>query len=72
MARQLKLRNISGMILLDFVNMKKSEEMVLIDFLKKELAKDLVLCSFIDITKLGLVEITRKKQYPPLHEILSK
>ena len=71
-ARQLKLRNISGMILVDFVNMKKSEEMVLIDFLKKELAKDLDLCSFIDITKLGLVEITRKKQYPPLHEILSK
>ena len=71
-ARQLRLRNISGMILVDFVNMKKSEEMVLIDFLKKELAKDVVLCSFIDITKLGLVEITRKKQYPPLHEILSK
>lgn len=70
-ARQLKLRNISGMIIVDFINME-SEEMQteLINYLKKLLKNDEVSCSYIDITKLGLVEITRKKVYKSLKEIL--
>lgn len=69
--RQLKLRNISGMILVDFINMKsKEEEQQLILLLKEELKKDSCPCSFIDITKLGLVEMTRKKTHRSLKEIL--
>ena len=71
-ARQLKLRNISGMILIDFINMKsKEEEQELISVLKEEIKKDFSPCSFIDITKLGLVELTRKKQQKSLKEILN-
>lgn len=71
-ARQLRLRNISGMILVDFINLKKEEEQkALIHLLKQELKKDSIPASFIDITKLGLVELTRKKVYKSLREILS-
>ncbi len=70
-ARQLRLRNISGMVIIDFINMKsKSDEEQLISLLKQEIAKDPVRCSFIDITKLGLVELTRKKLYRSLQETL--
>lgn len=70
-ARQLRLRNISGMVIIDFINMKsKSDEEQLISLFKQEIAKDPVRCSFIDITKLGLVELTRKKLYRSLQETL--
>ena len=70
-ARQLRLRNISGMIIIDFINMKsKEDEQELIEVLRKELKKDIVPCQFIDITKLGLVEVTRKKVQRSLKEIL--
>ena len=70
-ARQLRLRNISGMIIIDFINMKsKADETALVNHLKEELKKDSITCSFIDITKLGLVEITRKKEYKSLKETI--
>lgn len=61
-ARQLRLRNISGMILVDFINLKKKEQQQkLISVIREELQKDSVPANFIDITRLGLVELTRKK-----------
>lgn len=72
-ARQLRLRNISGMILIDFIRLKRKEENEeLIRLLKQELKKDPVPVCFIDVTKLGLVELTRKKVYKSLREILSE
>lgn len=68
-ARQLRLRNISGICIVDFINMKQKEEQEkLISYLKKELAKDPIPAVFVDYTKLGLVEITRKKEKKPLWE----
>lgn len=70
-ARQLRLRNISGMIIIDFINMKsKADETELVNHLKEALKKDSITCSFIDITKLGLVEITRKKEHKSLKETI--
>jgi ribonuclease G len=70
-ARQIRLRNISGMIIVDFINMaSEAQERELILRLKQELKKDVVPANFIDITKLGLVEITRKKVYKSLREVL--
>ena len=70
-ARQLRLRNISGMIIIDFINMTSEEDKKrLINVLKKEIQKDSVRCSFIDITKLGLVELTRKKVRKSLKDSL--
>ena len=59
---QLSARNLSGMILVDFINMKDKEHMkMLIEALRRETAKDQVPTCFVDLTKLGLAEITRKK-----------
>jgi ribonuclease G len=70
-ARQLSLRNISGIIIIDFVNMKTAEDKkTLIDVLKKEIKKDSVETSYVDITKLGLVELTRKKNGKSLSEAM--
>lgn len=70
-ARQLRLRNISGIIVVDFINMESEEyKAKLIQELKKLLKKDSVSCNYVDITGLGLVEITRKKVQKPIYEIL--
>jgi ribonuclease G len=70
-ARALRLRNISGMVIIDFINMDdKAAEESLIAYLKNELKKDVVPCRFVDITQLGLVEITRKKVSRSLKEIV--
>lgn len=71
--RLLRLRKISGIIIVDFVDManEKDREKV-IEVLKEELKKDRVPADFIDITKLGLVEITRKKESESLSTLLSE
>lgn len=70
-ARQLRLRNISGMIIIDFINMKSKEHMdELVAVLKEQIKKDAVTCTFMDVTKLGLVELTRKKTYKSLKELI--
>lgn len=71
LARQIRLRNISGMIMVDFINEKKEQEKELIQELRRALKKDPVPTSFIDITGLGLAELTRQKLQKPLREILA-
>jgi len=69
LAEQLILRNLSGIILVDFISMKSEEyNNELIDFLISELKKDTVKTEFVDITKLGIVELTRKRQRKTLYE----
>ena len=70
---QIKLRNISGMIIIDFINMKKQNEIEqLISFIKTHIKANDSKCDFIDITKLGLIELTRKKTTKSLKEQLHK
>lgn len=69
LAHQLILRNLSGMILVDFISMDdKAFEEELVDVLVRELRKDPVRTEFVDVTKLGIVELTRKKQKRSLRE----
>ena len=69
-ARQLRLRNLSGIIIVDFINMENKEyEQNLITELKRLLKQDSVPCNYVDITALGLVEITRKKVQKPIYEV---
>ena len=71
--RQLRLRNLSGIIVVDFINMKQPGSMdVNKDILEQELAKDSVQAAFVDVTKLSLVELTRKKIRKSLKEQLTK
>lgn len=70
-ARQIRLRNLSGIILIDFINLSKEEYMEeLLTAFRHELQKDPITTSLIDITKLQLVEVTRKKVRKPLHELV--
>jgi ribonuclease G len=62
-ARQLRLRQISGIIVVDFVDMETPEHIQKVtDRVKEGLKNDRVSADFIDITALGLVEITRKRE----------
>lgn len=71
-ARQLRLRNISGIVVVDFMNLTSREaEEELLSVFRAALKQDPVPTQLIDITKLGLVEITRKKVRKSLMEIIS-
>ena len=70
-ASQMILRNLSGIILVDFINMmEKKHEQILLETLQERVKMDPVAANVIDMTPLGLVEITRKKKRRPLHELL--
>ena len=67
--RQITLRNLSGIIIIDFINMSLPEHIdALTVFMKTELKKDTVKTDFIDMTALGLMEITREKIKKTLYE----
>lgn len=68
-AHQLKLRNLSGIIIVDFISMQNNQDDdQLMNYLQKLCKKDSTLTEVIDMTKLGLVEITRKKINKSLQE----
>ncbi len=70
-ARQLRLRNLSGIIIVDFIDMKEQKHKdILMSKLAELLRNDPVKAAVIDMTKLGLVEITRQRTRKPLHEML--
>ncbi len=70
-ARQLRLRQISGIIIVDFVDMENSKDVNrVIEKVKEELRNDRVSADFVDMTALGLVEITRKRQGESLADML--
>ncbi len=70
-SRQLRLRQISGIIIVDFVDMESPKDVQqVIDAVKEQLKKDRVSADFVDMTALGLVEITRKRQGESLSDML--
>ena len=70
-ARQLQVRNLSGIIVVDFINMNDAEhKKQLIEYFSGLLKEDPVTARLIDMTPLGLVEITRKKVHMSLAEQL--
>jgi len=69
-ARQIRLRNLSGIIIVDFIDMELQEyKDLLMKELEGHLKKDPIKTTLVDMTTLGLVEITRKKVRKPLHEV---
>ncbi|MDO4285815.1 MAG: ribonuclease E/G, partial [Eubacteriales bacterium] len=69
--RQIRLRNLSGMILIDFLNMEdREQEEALLAQLRSFAAKDPIHTRAVDITALGLAEITRKKTDAPIADWL--
>lgn len=72
-ARQIRLRNISGIIIIDFINMSIPDNYkILLESLKKYFKGDKCRPKIHGVTSLGLVEITRKKDRKSLNTIMLK
>ena len=70
-AAQLRLRNISGIIIIDFIDMASAEDKEqLLAAMRSFVKADPVKTEVIDLTRLGLMELTRKKTRRPLYEQL--
>ena len=65
------LRNLSGMILIDFINLSSADHREeLVGVMKKLVKKDPLHMDVIDLTPLGIMEIVRQKGEKSLEEIL--
>ena len=72
-AWQIRLRNLSGIILIDFIDMQNQEDQQsVLNRLKQALQRDPVKTNVLGMTQLGLVEMTRKKTRAPLCETLEQ
>lgn len=72
-ARQLRLRNISGIVMIDFISMKEeAHNRELMKKLTEYVRTDPVRTTVVDMTRLGLVELTRQKGKRALHEVFSE
>ncbi|MGI5824745.1 MAG: Rne/Rng family ribonuclease [Bacillota bacterium] len=72
-AKQLRLRNIGGIIIIDFIDMRdENDKTEIISHLEKELKKDRIKTNILGLTQLGLLEMTRKKNGKVLSSVLMK
>ncbi len=70
-ARQLRLRNLGGIIILDFIDMKDPEHRrQVLRVLEKALEKDYAKTSITGVSQIGLVEMTRKRTQESLEQML--
>ncbi|MEZ4401455.1 MAG: Rne/Rng family ribonuclease [Kofleriaceae bacterium] len=72
-ARQLRLRNIGGIIVIDFIDMdKEGNRKKVWDAFQLALKRDRARCNVTKISELGLVEMTRKRTRESLWQILTE
>lgn len=71
LARQIRLRNLGGAILIDFAGMKAASRAALGPDLAQALANDPLKPRLLGFTGLGFAEVLRPRVRPPLHELLS-
>ena len=70
-ARQLRLRNLGGIIIIDFIDMSREEHQnAVLAELRKQLARDRTKITVSGFTQLGLVEMTRKRTRESLAHML--
>lgn len=71
LARQLRLRNLGGMVIIDFIDMKEEEhKRQVIRTLEKAIDKDHAKTHISEVSSLGLVQMTRKRTRESLEHIL--
>src|SRR5690606_29275158 len=67
-ARQLRLRDMGGIIVIDFIDMKKAEnKRAVYEAMKAEMKDDRSKHTILPLTKFGLMQITRQKERPELN-----
>ena len=70
-ARQLRLRNLGGIVIVDFIDMSREEhQQAVLNEFRKQLARDRTRTTVSGFTQLGLVEMTRKRTRESLAHIL--
>ncbi len=71
--RQLRLRDLGGIIVADFIDMEEEEnKKTLVAALEEELKKDRSKTKILGLSEFGLVEITRKRTKPSLERVLTR
>ena len=72
-ARQLRLRNIAGVIVVDFIDMEsRRDQLHVLEHFNKALKADKARPQIAQLTELGLVELTRKRQGQNIYELFGK
>jgi ribonuclease G len=72
-ARQLRLRNIGGIIVIDFIDMKKaSNRHKVVDVMEQAVRRDRAKIRILPITRLGLVEMTRERKRESTFSLLTE
>ncbi len=73
LARQLRLRNLAGVIVVDFIDMDhRSDQLRVLEHFTKELKPDKSRPQIAQLTELGLVELTRKRQGQNIYELFGQ
>lgn len=71
-AKQIRLRNISGIVIIDFIDMlEENKKKELLQTLKTHTQQDRLKTVVVGMTELGLVQLTRKKTRPSLQNVLT-
>ncbi|MCS6782357.1 MAG: Rne/Rng family ribonuclease, partial [Gloeomargarita sp. SKYG98] len=72
-ARQLRLRNIGGVIIVDFIDMEdRRDQLQLLEHFSKVLKNDKARPQIVHLSDLGLVELTRKRQGQSIYELFGQ
>ncbi|MFN5814600.1 MAG: Rne/Rng family ribonuclease [Pseudanabaena sp.] len=71
--RQIRLRNIAGVIVVDFIDMDtRRDQLQLLEYFNKALRADKSRPQIAQLTELGLVELTRKRQGQSIYELFGR
>ncbi|MGF1535902.1 MAG: Rne/Rng family ribonuclease [Elainellaceae cyanobacterium] len=72
-ARQLRLRNVAGVIIIDFIDMDaRRDQLQVLETFNRELKADKARPQIAQLSELGLVELTRKRQGQNIYELFGK
>ena len=72
-ARQLKLRNIGGVVIIDFIDMEsRRDQLQLLEHFTQAVRDDAARPQIAQLTELGLVELTRKRQGQNIYELFGR
>lgn len=70
--RQLRLRDIGGIVVIDFIDMREQEHRdALVTRFRGALARDRSRCQIYDLTPLGLMQVTRRRLHPSLAKMIT-
>jgi ribonuclease G len=73
LVRQIRLRDIGGIIIIDFIDMRDpAHKQLVLEELEAQLKKDRTRAHVLGMTQLGLIEMTRKKVRQSLDEVLMR